>query len=499
VTNATVSVAELRRWIGRTQASHRERGERIGNAYFAVLFVAIVGGIFHKQLAVVFWPSTPNISQLGGVSLPAAMAGGLYVLLRRVGPLTLSRPATSWLLTAPVSRRALLLPTLGAAIATSAAAGALSALAVMTHVLARPLPEQSVALPATGALIGIGLMLVALAAQSRPRWSGLPDSLAYLLLAAGLAGLVVDAAVDAPLAPAGWPPPGSVLPVAGALALVVIVGSLLAVRGLARTPNDRILEAATTAGTLFDSAWAIEPSFVTDMVERRYWARRRLRSVRLPSRVPVLVAQDLLMLRRRPFRLLWVAGSAALPTLFSAAPAWMMAVAVLIGGMIAAGVTTATLRTDAGNPWMLRMIGLSSRDAVVQRCWVPIGLATLWYATALGLLTALGELPAGPWWLLGVALGPIGGLAAVRKARSGFVDNGMIPLDTPMGSVSTGPVLAALSGVDILLVGAPALILMATGSPLSWSGLLLQAAASALVTRVYLTATTTETRVDLTP
>ena len=60
---------------------------------------------------------------------------------------------------------------------------------------------------------------------------------------------------------------------------------LLAVRRLATTPNDRILEASKTAGTLFDSAYGVEPSFVTEMVERRYWIHRKLRSRRLWRRV----------------------------------------------------------------------------------------------------------------------------------------------------------------------------------------------------------------------
>nr|BFE68279.1 hypothetical protein GCM10020092_015800 [Actinoplanes digitatis] len=51
----TVAVGSVRRWVRRTRSAHRERGETLGNFYFAVLFVAIVGGMLHRQLAAIFW------------------------------------------------------------------------------------------------------------------------------------------------------------------------------------------------------------------------------------------------------------------------------------------------------------------------------------------------------------------------------------------------------------------------------------------------------------
>ena len=494
---APVSVAGLRRWVRRTQSAHRERGERLGNVYFAVLFVLIVGGMVHRQIAAVVWPAAPNASELAGGSLILVLSGGLYLALRRLGPLALSRPAASWLLTAPVSRRRLLLPSLWVALIGSAAAGAVGGLAVLGHVAARPVPGADALLPLAGSLIGGALLLIALGAQADRWWTAWSDNAAYLVVAAGLAGLVVDSAVGAPRADPGWPAAPAVAALAGALALVVTVLLLLAVRRLATTPNERILEAAKTAGTLFDSAYGMEPSFVTGMVERRYWARRKLTSRRLWQRVPVLVAQDLLLLCRRPRRVLWTAGAAALPVLLAHAPGWLLGIAVLLGGLLAGGVTAGTIRTDAGNPVLLRLLALSSRQAIGQRLWVPGVLSGLWYAAALALLHGLGELPAGPWWALGLALAPVGAAATMRKARVGFVDNGLLPLDTPMGSVSTGPLLNAVAGIDVLLLGLPTLVQLAGGGPLSWSGVAVQAAVAVLGARAYLNATTAADRVEL--
>ena len=492
-----VAVAGVRRWVRKTQSAHKERGETLGNFYFAVLFIAIVGGMLHKQLAAIFWPSAPNASGLAGGSLTLILLGGLYLAMRRLGPLGLSRPAASWLLTAPVSRRRLLLPSLLVAAVAAAFAGALGGLMIVGHVAARPIPGADALLPLVGALIGGVLLLVALGAQADRWWSDWTDNAAYLLLAVGLAGLVADSAVAAPRASAGWPAGAVVHSVAAALALVVVTFFLLAVRGLARTPNERIMESAKTAGTLYDSAFGMEPSFVTEMIERRYWSRRRLVSRRLWARVPVLVAQDVLLALRRPRRLLWLAGAVTLPALLTHAPGWLLGSAVLIGALIAGGVSTGSVRTDAANPVLLRMLGLSSRDAITQRLWVPGVLAGLWTTATLALLHGLGALPAGPWWALGLALAPVGATAAVRKARVGLVDNSILPLDTPMGSLSIGPLLAAVAGVDILLLGLPTVVQIAQGSALSWTGVVVQAAVGGFGLRAYLSGTTAPDRVEL--
>jgi hypothetical protein len=494
---APVRVAELKRWIRRTQSAHRERGETLGNVYFAVLFVLIVGGMVHQQITAVVWPAAPNTSELAGGALMLIISGGLYLTLRRLGPLALSRPATSWLLTAPVSRRRLLLPSLWVALISAAVAGTVGGLAVLGHVAARPVPGADALLPLVGSLLGGSLLLVALGAQADRWWSSWSDHAAYLLVAAGLAGLVVDSAVGAPRADPGWPAAPVVSALAGALAVIVTVLLLLAVRRLAATPNERILEAAKTAGTLFDSAYGVEPSFVTEMVERRYWAHRKLRSRRLWRRVPVLVAQDLLLLRRRPRRVLWVAAATTLPAVLAHAPGWLLGTAVLAGGLVAGGLTAGTIRTDAGNPVMLRLLGLSSRVAIGQRLWVPGVLSGLWYSATLALLHSLGDLPPGPWWALGLALGPVGAAATMRRCRVGFVDNGLMPLDTPIGSVSTGPLLNAVAGIDVLLLGLPTIVQIALGDPLSWTGVSVQAVVAVIGARAYLNATTEKDRVEL--
>ncbi|NMO55996.1 hypothetical protein HH310_33045 [Actinoplanes sp. TBRC 11911] len=498
MTTITVPLAPVRRWIGRTQSAHRERGATAGNIYFTVLFIAVVGGILHKQLAVVFWPTAPNASALAGGSLVAILFGLLYLALRRFGPLALSRPAASWLMQAPVSRRRLLLPSLRLAAIVAAIVAVLEGIAIIGHTAPRSLSGEVVALLGIGAgLVGVALLLVALAAQAGGRWGDAVDALISLLLAAGLVGLVTATARDQPLATTGWPGTSVLVPVIAGLALVVVVLSLLAVRHLARTPNDRILEASKTAGTLFDSAFGMEPSFLTDMIERRFWARRKLRSTRLPARLPALVAQDLLLVLRRRRRLLWLALATTLPVLLTSAPHWLVGVAVLIGLLPAAGTATGNLKTDAGNPGLLRMLGLSSRQAVLQRMVLPGVLAGVWAAVAMTVLQALDVLPAGPWWALGLVLGPVGAAAAVHRARVGFVRNELLPLDTPMGTVSPGPLVNLVIGPDMLLLGLPTLIEIGQGQPLSWLTVLTQLVVGLVGARAYLSGSTSPERVEL--
>lgn len=493
-----VPLAPVRRWISRTQSSHRERGATLSSLYVGLLSVAILGGILHRQLAAVFWPSTPNASALAGGSLVAVCYGLLYMALRRFGPLALSRPAASWLLPAPVSRRRLLMPSLRLAGITAALLGALAAVAIVGHVAPRAQVGDEVALLTVGgALVGLALLLIAAAAQAGGRWGDAVDTIAGLLFAAGLAGLVAATTLDSPVGVTGWPPVGTLLPIVGGVALIVVVALAMVIRGLARTPSDRILDASRTAGTLFDSAFGIEPSFLTDMIERRYWARRRLRSTRLIPWLPVLVSQDLLLAFRRRRRLLWLALGAVLPVLLGSAPGWVLGASVLLGCLVAGLTAAGNAKTDAGNPVLLRLLGLSSRQAVLQRLWVPGVLAGVWAAVALTALDLLGDLPSGPWWALGLTLGPVGAAAAVHRARVGFVRNELLPLDTPMGTLSTGPLVNAVMGPDLLLLGLPAWIAIGQGDALSWTTVLLQGVIGVAGARFYLAGTTANDRTEL--
>jgi hypothetical protein len=484
-----VDVRGVRRWVRRRQASHRDLAATLGNVYFGLLLAGVLIGFFWPTVQAVFWPAAPQLSGWTAVGVAATCLGAVLLAARRLGPLALSRAAASWLLTAPVSRRALLLPALLAAAAAAACTGLLVGAALVAQVGARPVTGGRWLIAGlTGALLGVGTLLLAYAGQAGRRWA---DALAYPLLLAGLCGLL--AGTGAPVGRFGGPPP----PVTVLLTVVVGVGAGWAVRRLASTPNERILQASHTTGTLFDSAYGVEPSFVTELVERRYWAGRRLRSTPLPRWMPLLTGQDLRLLRRKPRRLFWLAVTTCVPLLTARGPVWLLPVILLLGMMSAAASTAATVRTDSGNPVLLRLLGLSSRQVVGERLWVPGGLAAAWAAAALVLLARFGDLPPGPWWALGLALGPVGALAAVSRARLGFVRNGLLPLETPFGTVATGPVLAAVGGFDMLVLAVPAVVSLVGGSALTYQVVSVQAVLSAVGVGAYLLMTTSPERTEL--
>ena len=498
-----VPLRPVRRWIHARQTAHRERGATLSNVYLTVLTVAIVGAMLHEQVAGLFWPADPGLSGVSAIALATICAALLFQALRALGPVTLSRPAAYFLLTAPVSRRRLLLPSVRLTAAAAAIVGAAAAFAILGHADSRDSTSAVVAMTAAAALLG--LIIAVLAGLAQARSARLADRLAALALGLGVATLVAG--------PAGWTPPtlpgrltaAAVVPLAGVLALIATAGLIVLVRGLARTRNDRILESAKTAGTLFDAAFGMEPSWVTDMVARRYWANRRLRTTRPPARLPVLTGQDYLLALRRPGRLLWLLLGTTVPLVLTSAPGWLLGAAVLSGAMIAGGTTTATVKTDAGNPVLLRMLGLNSRQAMLQRFWVPAVLSTVWATVAMTLLQVTGALPApgagglgsGPWWALGLAAGPIGALAALRRARVGFVRNDLLPLDTGMGTLSTGPLLNSVAGPDVLLLGFPMLVVMTQPGPPTWTLVVFQAGLTILAARAYFSVTTADDRVEL--
>ncbi|WP_328461817.1 DUF6297 family protein [Actinoplanes sp. NBC_00393] len=480
---STVALRPVRRWIHRTQAAHRDRGETLATGYVAVFCFAVVVAMLKDPLEAVFRPTVQDLSGTGAVSWAAVCAALLHLTLRRLGPVAVSRPAAYFLLTAPVSRRVLLSPSLRAAAVAAGLAGAAATLGILGHADRR---SGSLALVVTGALAGVLLALAAAAVQTRPRLGPVTDAAARSALIAGLATLVAEAAGWTPPAFGGWPAASVVVQLAGALAVVAAAASFFAVRDLARTPNDRILDSARTAGTVADSVYGVEPTFLADMLERDYWSHRRLRSDRLSRRLPPLTGQDLLLARRRTPRLLWTAASATVPLLLANGPRWVMVAVLVAGTMIAARATTATVKTDAANPVLLRLLGLSAREVLRQRLWVPAALATAWATVALVLLQLAGVLPGGPWWLFGLVLGPIGAIAALRAARAGLVRNDLLPLDTPMGAIPTGPLLHAFAGLDLLLLTLPTVAALSLDQPATPALLTVQTAVTLLGVLAYL-------------
>ncbi|MEV6812170.1 DUF6297 family protein [Micromonospora sp. NPDC051296] len=468
--SAPPTARQLRRWVRRRRAE-RGRSLSLETAYVLLLTVAVAVALVGPRVGPALWPEQPAAGPDRAVVLVllGACAAGVVLLLRRLGPLVLGRDELSWLLPAPVSRRGLLLPALVRVLIVGALAGTVLALAGAARLAARPLPGAGLAgWLALGAVSGVLLALLAVAAQRRPARERVLDAMVpAVLVALGATALL------ARLHPLPAPPVVAAPPPALVLAAVATAAALtaLAVRGLARLPDARLYEPSMTVGSYLDAAYAVEPSFVAGLRERRYWRRRALRSRPLRPRVGRLVPlqQDLLVLRRRGWRLVWLLAATPLPALLTAGPGWLPAATLVVGAGTAAGVTLDALRRDAAHPTLLRLLGLTGRRAVAVRLVVPAVLATAWSGLAMAALGLLGGLPPGPWWALGLAFGPTAAMTAVRRAQAGRIDNTLPPVDTPMGTFAPGPVMWLLNGADVLLFAAPTLVaLLATAQPGWW-------------------------------
>ncbi|ASW53166.1 DUF6297 family protein [Plantactinospora sp. KBS50] len=481
---APAPARRLRRWIrGRRRAAGIEGSA--GTVYVAVLTVAMAVALVGEPATGLVWPARPvPLADAGSVPQAALLAIvplALYALLRRSGPLAVSRADLAWLFLAPVSRRGLLVPGALGVLAGAVAVGLAAAAVAVGRFAARPIrPPVLTGALLVGAMLGVAVALVAAACQRYDRCGRAVDAgagLLALLLAVPAAGLWRPAA--GPAVPAV---PAAVAALLAGTVAVLLLGALVATaRGLDGLPAHLIRDAAETRGTYLDAAVAAEPAFVVDAAQRRYWGSRTLRSVRLRAAPAwaLPLQHDILVVCRRPVRMLALAVGTLAPAVATTGPGWLPAVVVLAGVLAAAGTTTAAVRRDSAEPALLRLLGLAERPALAGRLIVPAVLAAAWAAVALTVPALIGDRPAGPCWALGLALGPAAAVAAIRRARIGQVRHDLMPIETPMGSLATGPLLWLLSGVDLLvLLGSPALLTLLTGAVPDWQTVLVQAALS---------------------
>jgi hypothetical protein len=89
-------------------------------------------------------------------------------------------------------------------------------------------------------------------------------------------------------------------------------------------------------------------------------------------------------------------------------------------------------------------------------------------------------------WLFGPLAAPALAAAALRMARKAPVDHAMPVIDTAGGAIPTGPLLWALTGVDLALLGCLPAFVALTAPPAGVAALLAaQALAGAAVLVAY--------------
>ncbi|GAA3123911.1 DUF6297 family protein [Streptosporangium carneum] len=439
--------------------------DRYAASLSAAVAIAIVGQPLVSVLGALARQADPGrISS--GLALVAVAYAGYLTLVRTAGPVVLGAADASWRLLSPLPRRTVLGRTALALLTVSVLGGLVLGVALVA-VLGAP-DQLSLRLAAAlvlGLGAGLGGMAMGVLGQASPAWDGWLRALIAVIVVAAVVLAVLGAGPGRHLpAVVAGAPAGPVGVVAGCAAAVTALLVRRAWTALGRVPARAILAASVRAGRVAQAAVVLDPGMLTWVVEDNHWRGRTLRSRRWPvTGAWALAWQEARRLGRRPARLAVLAGAAALPALVVTAGLPQVAVALTPAGALAAAASvTSGVRRDDDNPALLRVLAVEPRAALAVRALPSALLGALWLDVAFAGLSAVGASPGGLWWLLGPACGPALAVAALRMARRRPVDHSMPVIDTPGGAIPTGPLLWALTGVDLALLGcAPALLALA--------------------------------------
>ncbi|KAB8195753.1 hypothetical protein FH608_009580 [Nonomuraea phyllanthi] len=475
--------------------------DRYVSLFALAMLLAVLGQPLSTMLGGLAGPVDPARAG-AGVALIALALAGFLAAARAAGPVLLPAADASWLLLSPLNRRRLLARGGRALLVIAVVAGVLLGLGALA-VLGAPdqLVWRLLGALVLGVSVSVAGMALAVLAQGSPSWQVwvTAATVALLVLAvvavSGQARTVLAAAASVPL-------PSLAAAASGA---VVVSGLLVrqAWASLSRIPTRTLLGSSTRAGHVATAAVSLDPGALTWIAEDNHWRARTLTSRRWPSLpAPLALAwQDWRRLARRPGRLAGVFGAVALPAVLAqagAAPA-VVGVMVLAGAMVAAAMGVSGTRRDGDNPALARLIGVGRRPALAARALLPVVLSGTWATLALaglGALAAFGAVapisgmpsagvPAGAlgagWWLFGLLVAPALAAGALRMAERSPVDHSMPVIDTPGGSIPTGPVIWAATGVDLAVLGCLPALAALLSPPSAVGGLLMAQAVSGVL------------------
>jgi hypothetical protein len=434
---------QVRRLLRRGRRAHSERGlgEVLGDAYLALLFVAIYVTAAVRGLAAHAHLPRGHPDPERGWLLAAGLVfalGALWRVARTVGPLLAQPASAAWCLSSPVDRRGWLLPSLAGLLAAGtvvgAAAGAVAAVIASSGALAWAALAWTVLATASGTG---GLLALGVVAQVRPgRWSAVPG---VALFGAGLAGAI---AVTGGVRLAPVP---SLAPIAIAAAGFAVAATVAAGSALPRLNRSSLTAGAGLATATVTAAIWLDLSLLTGVLEANRWRRIvRVRSRRFVGggRIWVLVQAELRRVaRRRSALAAWVV-LLLVPYAVGTFSTSGAGVARLVAGYLAAGRLAAGLRRISNSTGLARAIGGSDRELRATHLVVPgFGLALWWALT----------LPAAPVPPALAVLFPAGLLFAVYRAATRpplSYDGAMV--DTPFGMFPSGLLKQLGRGVDVL-------------------------------------------------
>ncbi|MEU4230761.1 DUF6297 family protein [Nonomuraea sp. NPDC026600] len=438
--------------------------------YVAMFGLAMVAAVAGRPVssAIAGMAGQAGAAHVGaGMALIVLAFAGVVAAARAGGPVVLSAADAAWLLLSPLDRRGVLGRTARVLLLVAIVAGVALGLGLLAVLGA---PDQLIWRLAGAMVLGVsasvGAMAMAVLAQLSQTWNAWLSAALVVLLA--MAVLAASGTARSVLAAVAGAPLSAVSAVAVGSATVATLLVRRAWTTLDRIPARSILATSTRAGHVAAAAVVVDPGALTWIAEDNHWRARKLRSRAWPSLpAPFALAwQDWRRAARRPGRLAAVFAATALPAVLAQAGNTGAAeVSVLAGALWVAAANTSGARRDGDNPSLMRLMGVGPRAAMAARALLPALLCGAWTAAALAGLAMVGGLPAGAWWLFGPLISPAVAAAGLRMARRRPVDHSMPVIDTPGGAIPTGPLIWALTGPDLALIGCLPLIAALTTRP----------------------------------
>ncbi|MGH3446479.1 MAG: DUF6297 family protein [Nocardioidaceae bacterium] len=467
--------AEVRAVRRQLRVWRRDRAEislldALSDAYIAVFAVAMITAMGVSLLvsareAITGACTTTTCSVSRGL-LPW-MAAGLVVTwtlvaARLFGPLTASPAEGSWLLGAPLDRGSLLRPRLAVAAALAAVTGgALGAVvAVLSGLETGAIAAFAVVL-AAGCVCAVGF--AAVAQSRRPAAATVATWAVGALVWVGLLLLALGVAPAAASAPEHSGPAFTIATVC--VCIVAAAFTVSAVRELPGLPRERLTPGGSLLPSLSGALASLDLALVYDiLVSRRWLTRASVRPVLGgPGGAWALVWRDVIRLRRSLAGLVILAASLVVPYVgASLGINRLVAPLTSLTGFLAGLGLCSALRVVVRTTGLARCLPMSTSAVRLACVTVPVCVLVVWgLATTPAQHQALVSAPA-PWpatALVAASMGLAAATSVVRWVTARPPDYSRPLVSSPGGAIPPGLTYSVLRGFDVwLLVSVPLLI-----------------------------------------
>lgn len=440
-----------------------------------VSFVLALRGEFARRTTtdagLIADPALVLPSQVLQVLLVFAGLAAVVVLGRRLGPLSVGGPESTWWLSLPVDRRPMVWgPFLRRTACVGAGSAVLYAPFSILSALERSALSHAFAAVTFGVLVVAGLGVAALQ-QGNPRAVGWKLAAAVIVGGGALAVVTV---------PSAWT-------VCTGLVLAVVLLVLVFPRA-GFIPAAELTRGGAVSGHVGSSLYFMDSNELLRAVrtESRAAHRRGARFFARTTRRPftaLLRADVVAFVRLHPTpttALFWLVACGAVMIVDGGLPALAQLGVVVIAGCAAASGFGAVARKAALVPELDGLVPVNPTLVRASRAFMPAVAMVVWMVVLGAVLAVLGA--AGPMLIVLAALAGVGmGAGAVRGATRPATDWSAPPVETPFGPVPRAQLASLLRGVDVTVLSLMPVVLTLYLGVVALPALAVQAVISAVV------------------